>query len=87
MRFRRKRDGIAAEARQWFRHGDHPAVKPATADLLPGLQSPKKVGMLEDASGRVAVMAGDWIVSLASGAVICLPERVFRQTFEVVEGE
>lgn len=87
MRFQRKSDGVRAEARQWFRHGDHPAVQPATADLLPGLQSPQKVGMLDGDSGRIAVLAGDWIVSLATGAVICLPERVFRRAFEVVEGQ
>lgn len=87
MQFRRKRDGIVAEAKQWFRHGDHPSVLPATEDLLPNVESPsKRFGMIEAPSGRTAVFAGDWIVSLETGLTIALPERVFRQAYEAVAG-
>lgn len=86
MRFRRKRDGVTAEARQWLRHGDHKSVEPATADKIPMLQSPQKFGMLKTPTGYTAVFAGDWIVTLDTGAVIALPERMFRQGFEAISG-
>ncbi len=83
--FRRKRDNAPAEAKQWFRHGDHPAVTPATEDILPNVQSPSRFGALDSPSGRTAVFAGDWIVTLLdTGLTICLPERIFRQAYEPV---
>ena len=76
MKFRKK--PLIVEATQWFKMGDHPAVKKHDRE--------EKFGKVYDAIGdEMTVMPGDWIVIGAQGEhYICEPE-IFEATYEAEE--
>lgn len=78
MKYRKK--PVVIEATQWFKDGDHPAVKPSRYT-----QETKRLGVIETLEGTMAVMPGDWIITGIKGEQYpCRPE-VFEATYEKVE--
>jgi hypothetical protein len=69
---------IEVEARQWFKHGDHEAVK-----NFPGDKS-TRCGWISTPEGRQFVCPGNWIIKDANGYSICNPEN-FHETYEKVD--
>ena len=75
MKFKKK--PVVIEATQWFKHGDHPEVKP-----LYGFTGKGWISTLE---GGHEVTPGDWIITGVKGEHYpCKPE-IFEMTYDPVE--
>jgi hypothetical protein len=89
MKFRKK--PVVIEATQWFKHGDHPKVYPATtgdaetwyADLV-GVKT-KDLGMIDTLEGEHYVTPGDWIITGVKGEHYPCKPDIFAMTYEVAE--
>lgn len=79
-RFRKK--PVVVEATQWFKPGDHPAVK----KTAPGRGSLKPRGVVQTAGGTAIVDPGDWVITEPNGRghYPCKPD-IFEATYEPVE--
>ena len=75
MKYRKK--PIIIEATQWFKHGDHPAVQPAS------LGSEK--GWVETLEGGHIVTPGDFIITGIKGEHYPCKPDIFEATYEKVE--
>lgn len=73
MKFRKK--PVVIEATQWFKMGDHPAVKPLYNDL----------GIIETLEGNHQVIPGDWIITGVKGEMYACKDEIFKMTYEPVE--
>lgn len=84
-RFRKK--PVVIEASQWFRHGDHPMVKPASmpqaAGVAPGVLW-EHCGWISTLEGGHVVSPGDWITGVKGEHYPCKPD-IFAATYEAVE--
>ena len=75
MKFRKK--PVVIEATQWFKDGDHPAVRPH--ECAGGL------GEIDTLEGAMTVTPGDWIITgIKSEMYPCKPD-IFEATYELVE--
>ena len=76
MKFRKK--PVVIEATQWFKLGDHPAVKKhEDADK----------GFVATLEGIMLVTPGDWIVTGVKGEHYACKPDIFAMTYEPVEVE
>jgi len=74
MKFRKK--PVVIEATQWFKHGDHPAVKPANQG---------KDALIHTLEGPHFVTTGDWIITGVKGEHYPCKPDIFEATYERVE--
>ncbi|WP_186268088.1 hypothetical protein [Burkholderia gladioli] len=86
MKFRKK--PVVVEATQWFRDGDHPAVKPANlwqaAGVTPGV--PWQIcGWITTLEGGHVVNPGDWIITGVKGEHYPCKPDIFESTYEPAE--
>ena len=90
---------VIIEAKQWFKHGDHPEVKkldPGTMDqLAPGKTSiygnyPNEMwgwgalGVVGTLEGRHIVTPGDWIITGIKGEIYPCKPDIFEATYQEV---
>lgn len=75
-----QRKATVVEAVQWFKGGDHPAVR-----SLYGVCTMDQVGEINTPQGRVNVFSGDWIVTDAEGNLSAYRPAIFEAEFEPVE--
>lgn len=74
MKFRKK--PVVIEAVQWFKDGDHPAVRKgrySNRDLIDTLE------------GEMQVNPGDWIITGVKGEHYPCKPDIFEATYEKVE--
>ena len=71
MKYRKK--PVVIEAAQWFKHGDHPAVKDMGAPVVLTLEGP------------LHVTPGDWIITGVKGEHYPCKPDVFAATYEPAE--
>lgn len=69
---------IVVEARQWFKHGDHPAVTPRPKDH----GADDSTGFIATREGNFVVQPGDWIVTGVEGEHYPVKPSVFNKTYE-----
>lgn len=85
-KFRKK--PVVIEAVQWFKDGDHPAVRRATRDqaigLVPGLLW-EHAGWVATLEGGHVVKPGDWIITGIKGENYPCKPDIFSATYEPVE--
>ena len=74
MKFRKK--PVVIEATQWFKHGDHPAVKPANRG---------KDAIIQTLEGPHFVIPGDWIITGVKGEHYPCKPDIFEATYEKAE--
>ena len=74
MKFRKK--PVVIEATQWFKMGDHPAVKQG-----------KHTGriFIETLEGDLHVTPGDWIITGVNGECYPCKPDIFEMTYEAAE--
>lgn len=81
-KFRKK--PVVIEAEQWFKHGDHPAVKrpnlfTRNEDYACGR------GIIETLEGPHVVTPGDWIIRGVKGELYPCKPDIFEATYEPVK--
>jgi len=74
MKYRKK--PVVIEAVQWFKHGDHPAVR---ASLIPGR------AVIDTLEGGHFVTPGDYIITGVKGEHYPCKPDIFAMTYEPVE--
>ena len=96
MKFRKK--PVVIEATQWFKNGDHPAVRLTSymevANELGtsgcSREEPywtwQAMGMIDTLEGKHAVVPGDWIITGVKGEHYPCKPDIFDMTYERVEG-
>jgi hypothetical protein len=86
MRQYRKKP-VVIEAVQWFRHGDHPMVTPATMEQAAGVTSGvswKTCGWVKTLEGGHVANPGDWIIKGVKGEYYPCKPDIFAETYEEV---
>ena len=78
MKFRKK--PVVIEATQWFKLGDHPAVKTPPANWDDG-----EHGWVDTLEGGHVVTPGDWIITGVKGEHYPCKPDIFEMTYEVAE--
>jgi len=90
---------VVIEASQWFKNGDHPAVRATTyaeiAKLLgtsgcskePPYWSWQAMGVIDTPEGAYAVIPGDWIIKGIKGEFYPCKNAIFLATYEKVEDD
>lgn len=78
MRFRKK--PVVIEATQWFKMGDHPAVKKPSVNWDDG-----ECGWVETLEGGHIVTPGDWIITGVKGEHYPCKPDIFEMTYERVD--
>ena len=78
MKYRKK--PVVVEATQWFKDGDHPAVRPSRF-----AQVTKRVGVIDTLEGEMVVTPGDWIITGVKGEHYPVKDEIFRETYEAAE--
>ena len=68
---------VVIEATQWFKHGDHPAVKNPTSNWDDG-----KYGWINTLEGGHVVTPGDWIITGVKGEHYPCKPDIFALTYE-----
>lgn len=71
---------VVIEATQWFKHGDHPAVRQYLAlnvDL-------NNTGWIDTLEGGHIVTPGDWIITGVKGEHYPCKPDIFEMTYEAV---
>lgn len=74
MKFRKK--PVVVEATQWFKMGDHPAVRQGRWTKRP---------IIETLEGDMYVQPGDWIITGVQGEHYACKPDIFEATYERVE--
>ena len=77
MKFRKK--PVVIEATQWFKDGDHPAVR-----ISRFAQETKRVGVIDTLEGEHVVTPGDWIITGVNGEHYPCKPDIFEATYEAV---
>lgn len=78
-KFRKK--PVVIEATQWFKHGDHPAVKQPDAPEL----VVDGFGWVPTLEGGHIVTPGDWIITGVKGEHYPCKPDIFAATYEPAE--
>ena len=78
MKFRKK--PVVVEATQWFKAGDHPAVRPSRFT-----QVTKRLGVVDTLEGEQVVTPGDWIITGIKGEHYPCKPDIFEATYEAAE--
>jgi hypothetical protein len=66
---------VVIEATQWFKDGDHPAVRPSIDGY----------GAIDTLEGVHTVTPGDYIITGVVGETYPCKPAIFEMTYEVVE--
>ena len=78
-----KKKPVVIEATQWFKHGDHPAVKtltnPTTGQVM------RIHGWIDTLEGGHIITPGDWIITGVKGEHYPCKPDIFEMTYEPVE--
>ena len=88
MKYRKK--PVVIEATQWFKMGDHPAVKKPTTSLhlywerRQGLPE-GSLGEIQTLEGMMHVTPGDWIITSVEGEHYPCKPDIFEMTYEEVK--
>lgn len=77
MKFRKK--PVVIEATQWFKMGDHPAVKMGHNEVV------DNIPYIETLEGPHLVSQGDWIITGVKGEHYPCKPDIFEMTYEPVE--
>ncbi len=80
MKFRKK--PVVIEATQWFKNGDHPAVKLWNRG---GHVYPNGTALIETLEGDLHVTPGDWIITGAKGENYPCKPDIFAATYDAAE--
>ena len=82
MRYRKK--PVVIEAKQWFKDGDHPLVKPYEGQhgVIKGIGP---YGWINTLEGGHIVTPGDWIITGVKGEYYPCKPDVFAATYEAAE--
>ena len=75
MKYRKK--PVVVEAVQWFKHGDHPAVRE--------IRGYRDWGIIGPIEGNKIVATGDWIITWPTGDIYVCADAIFRATYEEVK--
>lgn len=78
MKFKKK--PVVIEATQWFKMGDHPAVKKPAVNWDTGDN-----GWVETLEGGHVVTSGDWIITGVKGEHYPCKPDIFEMTYEAAE--
>jgi len=78
MKFRKK--PVVIEATQWFRMGDHPAVRKPAPKFYDG-----ECGWIDTLEGGHIVTPGDWIITGVKGEFYPCKHEIFKMTYETLE--
>jgi len=78
MKFRKK--PVIVEATQWFKDGDHPAVRPSR---FTGVT--KRLGVIDTLEGEHVVTPGDWVITGVKGEHYACKPDIFELTYEPAE--
>lgn len=81
-RFRKK--PVIVEATQWFKHGDHPAVRPVSPWDTVTRPCPSEYGWCPTLEGGHIVSPGDWIIKGVAGELYPCKPDIFAATYERV---
>jgi hypothetical protein len=82
MKFRKK--PVVIEATQWFKDGDHPAVKVWNKD---GHVYPNGTPLIDTLEGELRVSPGDWIITGVKGEHYPCKPDIFEATYETAGGD
>ena len=87
MKFRKK--PVVVEAVQWFKDGDHPAVKRSSAchaigPISPGITRRSERRYITTLEGDLTVTPGDWIITGVNGEHYPCKPDIFEKTYEQV---
>ena len=76
---------VMIEAKQWFKHGDHPAVKKRMiGDGVSDKWVESNTGWIDTLEGGHIVCPGDWIITgVKNEHYPCKPD-IFEMTYEPV---
>lgn len=77
-KFRKK--PVVIEAVQWFKMGDHPAVKMTPDYLANGSRGEESPG-IETLEGKLRVSVGDWIITGVNGEHYACKPDIFAKTY------
>lgn len=84
MKFRKK--PLVIEAKQWFKHGDHPAVKKVmVGDGVSDKWTESDSGWVNTLEGGHMVTPGDWIITGVKGEHYPCKPDIFEMTHERIE--
>ena len=72
-----KKKPVVIEATQWFKMGDHPAVKVLNSD--------SSKGWISTLEGGHEVTPGDWIITGVKGEHYPCKPDIFEMTYEPAE--
>lgn len=78
MKFRKK--PVVVEATQWFKDGDHPAVRVSRFTPVT-----KRLYLIDTLEGAMTVTPGDWIITGVKGEHYPCKPDIFEATYERVE--
>ena len=78
MKFKKK--PVVIEATQWFKDGDHPAVRKPPVNWDAGDN-----GWVDTLEGGHVVTPGDWIITGVKGEHYPCKPDIFEMTYERVE--
>ena len=70
---------VVIEATQWFKMGDHPAVKMGHNEVV------DQIPYIETLEGPHLVSVGDWIITGVKGEHYPCKPDIFEMTYEPVE--
>lgn len=79
MKFKKK--PLVIDATQWFKDGDHPAVKIWDRG---GHVYPNGMALINTLGDEMTVRPGDWIIDGVNGYRLCRPDT-FAATYELAE--
>ena len=78
MKFRKK--PVVVEATQWFKDGDHPAVR--VSRFTPVTE---RLYLIDTLEGAMTVTPGDWIITGVKGEHYPCKPDIFEATYERVD--
>ena len=92
MKFRKK--PVVIEATQWFKHGDHRAVRYYKAAIASAfckvcgtaMNEMQDHGWIETLEGGYRVCPGDWIITGVQGEQYPCKPDIFEATYDLVSG-
>jgi len=80
MKYRKK--PLVIDAVQWFKMGDHPAVK---TEIISHMESVDTLVYIETLEGLMQVTPGDYIITGVMGEHYPCKPDIFEMTYEPVE--
>ena len=74
---------VVIEATQWFKNGDHPAVKKRMiGDVVTNAWTESENGWIHTLEGGYIVTPGDWIITGVKGEHYPCKPDIFEMTYE-----